>query len=136
MLLSVRMLQSVNSVNDYDVTDQFVLTAGDTVTVYFQLVDLSKDRAALGNNPPGRRYIPASGATLTATLLNIDSSKKINARACSQPFSTTDPSIWSFTITSADTITGTCRLQVALTQSSVVTRGSKESAVLIYPSDP
>lgn len=133
MLLSIQMLQSVNSVNDYEIVDQAVMTAGDTSTVFFRLVDLSKDRQS---NPPGRRYCPAASSTLTVSVLSIDGSKAISARTASQPYATTDPSIWSFTVNSSDTISGTCRIQVALTQSSVVTRGFKEAALLIYPVSP
>lgn len=132
MLLSVRILQDVTTVNSYDYVDRGSWTKGDTTILYLQLIDLSKDRAGQGFVPAGRRYCPASGATLAVTIDSLDSSKKITDRVATQPYPTLDPSIWAIAITSADTVSGTCAVRVTLTQSSVVTRGYKEAAVDIY----
>lgn len=132
MLLSVRMLNDVTSVNSYEVVDRASYTVGDTTTIYVQLIDLSKDRPERGYVPGGRRYCPAVGATLTVTIDNIDNAKKITNRVASQPYPTQDPSIWAIPITSTDTAEGTCAVRITLTQGGVVTRGFKEAAIDIY----
>lgn len=133
MVLSVRVLSDVTSVNSYEYVDRGSWTKGDTTTLYIQLIDATKDRAERGFVPAGRRYCPASGATLTVTIDSLDSAKKITNRVATQPYPTLDPSIWAVAITSADTIQGTCAIRVTLTQSGVVTKGSKEAAIDIYP---
>ncbi len=134
MLLSARMLQDVTSVNSFEYVDRATYTVGDTTVIYFQLIDLSKDKAERGFNPGGRRFCPAAGATLTVTIDSLDSAKKISNRTATQPYPTLDASIWSVAITSADTIQGTCAIRLTLTQSAVVTKGSKEAAIDIYSS--
>lgn len=130
MLLSARMLNAVTSVNDFEVVQAVQFTQGDTVDVYFQLVDVTKDRSAQGFSPTGRRYVPASGATLTAKLDNIDDLVSVS-RAATQPYPTADPSIWRLSITATDKIIGTCALAITLTEAGVVTRGRLEAAALV-----
>lgn len=130
MLLSARFLNQVSSVNDYDYTDNAQWTAGDVVSLYFQLVNLTLDRPAQGFFPSGRRYVPATGATLTVTLVNIDDAVQI-VRSASQPFPTTDPSIWRLDVLASDTIRGTCDVVLALTEGSVRTSGRVTGGVLI-----
>lgn len=132
MRLSARMLDNVSSVNSFAYVDQVEFTEGDATRVYFQLIDVTQDKGAQGFKPAGRRYMPAAGATLSVTLENIDDDKAIT-RAASQ-YSALDPSIWYVTIMATDVIRGTVNLALALTQSSVVTRGRVEAAVAISPS--
>lgn len=133
MLLSARMLSDVNNVNSFDYTTNVSWTVGDTTTVYFQLIDASKNipSSMYQPSPAGLRYMPAAGATLSVTLQSIDDDKTIT-RAASQPFSQ-DPSIWALSILATDTLSGTFDLQLALTQSSVVTRGVVNQAVTARP---
>lgn len=131
MLLSARMLQSVSSANDYEYVDNASASAGDTYTVYFQLIDASKDRSERGYSPAGRAYFPAAGSTMSVTLDNLDDSIKISNRTATQPYPT-NPSIWAVNINASDKISGTCTLRIKLTQASVVTYGTKEAALLIY----
>lgn len=116
MQLSARLLNDVASVNSYEVASALEFTAGDTQTVYFQLIDASLDRTEQGYNPPGRRYMPPATSTLQLTMLNIDDAKKV-VRFCSQPF-TQDPSIWAVAILGTDPLIGTVSLKFSLVEPS------------------
>jgi hypothetical protein len=129
MLLSARMLQDVASVNSYELTEEVEFTQGDTVDIYFQLVDASLDKAVKGFVPSGRRYVPAAGATLSVKLDNIDDNIQVT-RAASQPFAN-DSSIWKVSVLSTDRIIGTCAMVLTLTEAGKVTRGRIEAVVLI-----
>ena len=137
MLLGARFLANVNSVNSFDVVDKVEFSEGDPVTVYFQLVDKSLDRAEDGWKPhsAGRRYIPASGASLQVVILNLDSDKTYTKTA-SQTYPTTDPSIWAFTISATDSVRGTPNLRLVLTEGSTVRRALLPGAVRVYPTLP
>jgi hypothetical protein len=122
MLLSARILQDVASVNTFRPVQQLKFTKGDTLTIYFQLIDASLDTAGEGYNPVGRRYVPAAGATLSVVVDNIDVAKKVTKTA-TKPFSG-DDSIWSISIASTDVIpSGTASLQFTLTESAKITKG-------------
>jgi hypothetical protein len=129
MLLAARMLNDVASVNAYEVAEQVEFTQGDTVDVYFQLIDASLDKAVKGFVPGGRRYMPAAGATLSVKLDNIDDNVAVT-RSAVQPFAN-DPSIWKLPVLSTDRIIGTCALVLTLTEAGKVTRGRVEAAVQI-----
>lgn len=134
MLLSARMLNAVSGVNAFEYAEAAQFNQGDTVNVYFQLIDASLDTAMKGFSPSGRRFMPAVGATLSATLTNINDAKQV-VRAAVQAFPTADPSIWYVALTAADTISGTCDLIVKLTQGGIVTTGRLPAAVLIATVD-
>lgn len=129
MLLSARPLKDVSSVNSWEVTDSFSFTKGDTVDVYFSLVDASLDTASENFLPPGRRYMPATGATLVAVVENLDDAIKIT-RTATQPFAS-DPSIWKISFLSSDTIEGTANLRLTLTEGAKVTKGLLKNAFRI-----
>lgn len=133
MLLSARILENVSSVNAFDYAETAALTEGDTPTIFFQLIDLARDRADKGFVPAGRRYVPAVGATLQVTLDHIDSSRK-SVKTAVQPFAT-DPSIWSFTVGSSDKLRGTVNLVLQLTEGLKVTKGVVQGAVSVYALD-
>lgn len=133
MLLSLRILENVSGVNAFDYAQQARMTEGDVPTIYFQLVDLARDRADKGFVPAGRRYVPAAGATLSVVLDNVDGARKVT-RAATQPYAT-DPSIWAVTLTTADTIRGTVNMKVTLTEGSTVTRGLLQAAVSVQALD-
>jgi hypothetical protein len=130
MVLSARILNNVASANSFDWADQAEFTQGDTVDIYFQLIDTTVDKAVKGFVPGGRRYIPAAGATLSVKLDNIDDAVALT-RSATQPFSG-DLSIWKLTILATDAIVGTCALALTLTEGAKVTRGRAEAAVLIH----
>lgn len=129
MLLSARMLDSVGSVNNFDYVDQVSFTQGDTVDVYFQLIDVTQDKVAQQFKPAGRRYMPTAGAVLQVTLDNIDDDVKI-VRAASQPYAL-DPSIWKVSLLATDSIRGTVNLGLRLSEGARVTTGRAEAAISI-----
>lgn len=134
MLLSVRPLNAVASVNIYEAVDAVQLNQGDGSKVYFQLIDEMQDREAHGFNPAGRRYMPASGATLQVTLQNINNAKQIT-RAAIMAFPSDDRSIWYLQLLSTDTLAGTCDMLLTLTEGAVVTHGRAKAVVLISTVD-
>jgi hypothetical protein len=133
MLLSARPLINVANVNTWSFADQIAFTQGDQVTIYFQLIDVLKDTSVQGFKPAGRRYIPASGATLSVTIPNIDTSK-ILTKVATNPYAN-DTSIWSFTILPTDPVVGTITLKLALTEGGVITYGVVNTALSIVPQD-
>lgn len=129
MILSARFLNSVGSVNDFCYMQQVQFTEGDQLDVYLQLIDTAKMAAIDGWKPPGLRYMPAAGATLSVTVDNIDDAKKIT-RAATQPYPL-DPSIWKFTIMATDVIKGTQNIRLSLSQGGVLTRGLVKAALRV-----
>jgi hypothetical protein len=133
MLLACRFLADVANVNSFDgVASSISMNAGDTQALYFQLVDTSVDRKDQGFNPPGRRYIPASGATVSVTFTNTDTGpdvcvtefggSRINPsvqatliRSASNPFAQ-DTSIWKVQLLGTDSLKGTVNVAVTLTE--------------------
>lgn len=126
MILSARFLTNVANVNRFDYVQNVEFSEGDAPTVYFQLIDKSKDLAAHGFKPAGRRYMPATAATLQVTVDNIDDAKKIT-RFCTQPYAQ-DPSIWALTIMTTDKIVGTSGLKLVLNESAAITNGYVQGA--------
>jgi hypothetical protein len=131
MLLSAKVLTDVSGVNGFTPVSVYEFTEGDAPTIYFQLVDLSLDRAEQGFSPPGRRYIPASGATLQCVIVNTDEAKKLT-RFAAQPFAQ-DGSIWALTLTSTDFVRGSVDVLLTLTEGAKVTRGAIRSSINAYP---
>lgn len=126
------MLDSVANANTFNYVDRIEFTEGDAVRVYFQLVDLTQDKATAQYKPAGRRYIPASGATLQVSLLNIDDEKAIVERSAAKPFSG-DDSIWYVDVASTDKVRGTVAMTLKLTEGGKVTRGRLSQALSIFP---
>ncbi len=126
MLLSARWLQNVSTVNDWDFCDKVEFSEGDPVTVYLQLTDVSRDK------PLGRRYVPEDDSTLQVTITNLDNAKAY-AKTATQPYPTTDPSIWSFSISANDAVKGTPSIQLMLTEGAVVRRVLLKAAIRVAP---
>lgn len=130
MLLSARPLDNVIDVNTYEVVDHFEFTEGDAPSLYFQLLDLSKDKTERGFIPAGRRYIPAAGATLQVVLDNLDD-LKVLTKVAVQPFSN-DGSIWRIDIMSTDPVAaGTVRVKLALTEGTTTRRAVLDAAIRV-----
>lgn len=129
MKLSARILENVTGVNAFSYANQASFTEGDTPTIYFQLIDMSQDRADAGFVPAGRRYMPANGTTLMVTLDHIDAARK-TVRAATQPF-LTDPSIWALTLLSTDKLRGTINMKLVLTEAGKTTQGLLQAALLV-----
>lgn len=130
MLLSARFLNDVANVNSFEYADVAEFTEGDPASVYIQLIDASLDKAVEGFVPSGRRYVPASGATLQVTVESIDDSKEI-VRSATQPFPN-DGSIWKLDFLASDKIRGTANLRLRLTEGSVVRSGLVKSGLRIH----
>lgn len=126
MLLSARMLVDVGGVNSWEYSQAVEFSEGDAPQVHFQLIDSSLDRHLV---PKGRRYMPASGATLEVTLDNLDDEKKV-VRSATQPFSQ-DPSIWRIQLLTTDKVRGTTTMRLKLTEGTTVRRGSLPAAILV-----
>lgn len=131
MLLTCRLLKGVADVNNFGYAEVLEVTEGDSPTFFIQLADASVDSDA---RPSGRRYMPATGATLQVRLYSLDSSATIQ-KAASQPYQN-DPSIWSFQLAQAETIPGTRALVLQLTEGSKVTNGYVSQAVVVNPLAP
>jgi hypothetical protein len=126
------MLSDVSNVNSFDYVDLFEFTEGDLPSIYFQLIDASQDKADRGFVPGGRRYCPGVGSTLTATLGSVDSAKTIT-RTCTQPFATSDASIWKLTLQSGDTVVGFRDLRLVLVDGAVTLNGVLRHAISVTP---
>lgn len=128
MILSARFLDGVADVNNFNTRQLLELMAGEPVTIYLQLVDATKDTISQGFPLSGRRYMPATGAVLSVIVDNIDDAKKYT-KICSQPFPTTDPSIWSFSLLATDFLgPATQNLRLVLTEGAVTRRGMVKNA--------
>ena len=132
MLLSARMLTDVQIVNSFEYVTVVTVTQGDTANIYFQLIDSSVDLPTEGFSPPGRRFCPAAGSTLTVVMDSVFDNIKVT-RSAVQAYPTLDASIWYVPLLASDTITGTVSFRFTLTQSGVVTRGSLQPALNINP---
>jgi hypothetical protein len=118
MILGCRFLTNVADVNHFDSAQSAEFAEGDTPLVYVQLVDRSRCPASENWKPPGFRYSPAAGATLVATISNIDDAKTLT-RTCTQPFPG-DASIWQIPLSATDPLRGTPTLLLSLAEGSVV----------------
>ena len=106
MLLTARILNGLANVNTFEYGQNFQMTAGEQQDVYFQLVDGAKNPPTQYFFPQGLRYMPAAGSTLQCVLASIDDGSSVT-RYASQPFPTSDPSIWKLTLLSSDRVGGT-----------------------------
>lgn len=129
MLLSARFLNDVSGVNNFYYASEVRFSEGDAPTIYLQLSDASVMSSIEGFNPSGRRYVPASGATLSVTIENINNAKKVT-RIATQPYAQ-DPSIWAVTLLTTDMVHGTASITLTLTQGSVVTKGYLRNAIKV-----
>jgi len=128
MLLTARPLINVSDVNAWEYADEVKFTQGDQLYVYFQLIDAQKDKSL---KLPGKRYVPASGATLVATISSIDLNKTY-AKVASQPFSG-DLSIWRIQVLSTDNCVGTMSIKLVLLESGLTTYGTIKNVLSIDP---
>lgn len=132
MLLSFRFLTDVAGVNSFEAAVSAEISQGDAQDLYFQLIDAGLDRGEQGYMPAGRRYMPASPATMTVTFTNTNTgpttggdfqlSPRINpgsldtfTRAATQPFAQ-DSSIWKVSILASDPLNGTVQMKPVLTE--------------------
>ena len=131
MLLSARFLTDVASINSWEYADVIEFTEGDSITFYFQLIDLNKDKNIDGFVPAGKRYISASGAVLQCTIENLDD-EKIITRNATLAFPSDDRSIWKITILTSDKIRGTANLRLKLTEGTTISSGLVKNGLRIH----
>lgn len=107
MRLSAKSLLNFNSVNSYTPANQWTIRAGETNTLYFQLIDL--DQAGL-------RYIAGVGgsASVQVTFPSIDDSQVISVAAVANA---NDASIWSVSLSSVQ-VPNSGNVQFAVTETS------------------
>lgn len=129
LMLSARILTNVGSVNLFDYAENLSVSQGDTFDLYFQVINLDQDKSIKGFVPGGRRYVSATGATLQASLENLDDAASLT-RVCVQPFPG-DLSIWKMSILSSDHLRGTTGLSFTLTEGSKISKGRIDAAVLV-----
>lgn len=96
MKLALVALKNYNNINSFQEVSEISLQQGNPSTLYFRLVDL--DQSKDGNH---FRFVPASGATMTVTLNNIDLNK-IVTKVASMAASADDRSVWSIPILESD----------------------------------
>ena len=126
MFLKIQMLANVANFNSFGFATEVRMTQGNAKTVYFRLVDSEQNETG---TPPGIRYIPASGATISIDFLNIDDSKKFS-RAATNPFPE-DTSIWAIDLLSTDPLKGTVSLKVNLVEGLVSTSIFAKAVLLV-----
>jgi hypothetical protein len=132
MLLSARLLVNLTDANTWEPSDNIRFTEGDTPYVYFQLIDLNKDRSSQGFKPAGKRFMPASGATLSVSVNSIDTARTLT-KVATQPYAG-DASIWKFQLLTSDNLKGgTFSLILTLTEGIVVTSGRVINALSVEP---
>jgi hypothetical protein len=128
MKLSARPLTDVMNVNDFVPSPQVEFSVGDSLVFYFQLIDLEKNLAAHGWNPPGLRYIPEPAAIVSVVFSNIDDSRQFT-RLAVQPF-LQDQSIWAVPVLGTDPLGGTISLKITVTQNGIKRSFTLQGALL------
>lgn len=129
MFLTAKILKNVQNVNAYSLTSQWTMRQGNPATVYFQLADNEQPDA---KGEP-LRYMPAAGATVSATFSSITAANVVN-KIATQPFSQ-DPSIWSISINSTDKI-AEGNFTFLLTEGSTVRTASVANAIVVQSGNP
>jgi len=130
MILSCRFLTDVAGVNTYQYIAQAEMYQGDVQDLYIQLTDAAIDRTEQGFNPPGRRYCPPAGSTLSMVFKNIDDAKTVT-RSAVQAFATLDASIWRIPLLATDPLAGTVTMLATLTEPSRVLHFVNQKGVLL-----
>lgn len=126
MKLGIQMLESESALNSLITTNQVEVAPGETATVMFQLI----------NSKNGQRYMPATGATMTAQLVASNNVNIIN-KIPTQPFAADDRSIWSFPLSATDTAKcAGVNIQVILTEGANIKKVWAQSVFIMAPNSP
>jgi len=130
MLLSARILVNVTDVNSWEYSLDTNFTQGDANFIYFQLIDQNKDKNTQEFRPSGKRFVPASGATLQTTIGSIDNAFRL-VKIATQPFPG-DSSIWRIQITATDPVkSGKYALTLELNETGNITRGVTPNSIVV-----
>lgn len=132
MKLGAIILDETSLLNDLKPKNQAEIIPGETAVVIFQLIDQLK---VSSDSKWGQRYIPASGATLEATIKSLNSANTI-VKGATQPFPD-DKSIWQFTLTSAETQSmGGINMTLTLTEGASVRKALMNNVIIVAPQSP
>jgi hypothetical protein len=112
MRLDILPLTDSCTVNDFVYSTRIEATKGDSFDFTFQLLDMEKQLEAHGYNPPGLRYIPGDGSSLSVSVWNVDQAKRFTRQA-SNPFSQ-DISIWRVSFLPTDPLDSTVNMKIVL----------------------
>jgi hypothetical protein len=126
MLLGAIILKNVQNVNSFQRSTQVIVRQGNPTTIYFQLVDLEQK----DENGQPLRYVPSSGATMTATI-NAMNQAHVISRVSTQPYSADDRSIWQLSIGASDR-PATGNLDIQLAEGSTIRTTSIANAVIVW----
>lgn len=120
------MLESESTLNNLIPSNQLEVSPGETATIMFQLV----------NEKTGQRYIPASGATMTARLV-ASNNVNVISKIPTQPFVADDRSIWSFPLSAVDTAKAAgINIEVVLTEGANIKKVWAKSVLIMSPNSP
>lgn len=135
MALSGRPLVAVTDVNHFKYATQVTGSPGEAVSFFFRIMDSASYTQYDGLlSPEQNRYLPATGATATVEVLNLDNSKQFTRNA-TNPFGIDDRSIWVVNFLASDPILGTASLKVRLKEGALI-RSFVLTAVLLLDSNP
>lgn len=125
MKLGIQMLDGESTLNNLIQINQLELSPGETATAMFQLI----------NATTKQRYMPSSGATMTARMVNSNGANTIS-KTPTQPFAD-DKSIWSFSLNTTDTakLSGV-NLEIVLTEGAVIKKTWAQSVIVVSPNSP
>lgn len=133
MKLNLQMLDPSSTLNKLHLLSEVEVYPGSTATIMFQLVDLNQQLSDICDLYS--RYVPASGATVSVVISNLDSANVVTKTA-TNPFAD-DRSIWSFDLTATETtqLSG-ITLQVTVTEGASVKKFISSGVLVVHPSSP
>ncbi len=125
MKLGIQMMDADSTLNNLIPLNQMELSPGETATVLFQLI----------NSINHQRYMPASGATMTARMVS-NNNANIISKSPTQPFAD-DKSIWSFPLSATDTVkVAGVNLEIVLTEGANIKKVWAQSVIIVSPNSP
>lgn len=123
MRLSARPLKNVHSLNSFSYANQLFVSAeageAEATDLFVQIVDLDQE---------GIRYMPSSGAVLTAIFPALDDEDNVS-RIAVQPFPQ-DPSIWRIPMLAGDMVSGG-NMIFAITEGGVTKKFVVQNALVV-----
>lgn len=125
MRLDIKMLDPTSTLNDIEYINELEIYPGETTTVMFQIVNKSN----------GIRYIPDSGAIVTAKLYSVNDVNNITKTA-TNPF-VDDRSIWSFSLNAIETqkMAGV-NMELTITEGTQIKKIWAQSVIIVHPRTP
>lgn len=121
MKLSAKFLKNVANVNCFEYQDQWDIAEGAVQTLYFQIVDKSKDSL---------RYLSQAAVidAVTATFLSIDDDSEI-VKTATQPYAD-DKSIWCIELAVTE-VPNSGAVSFSITEDTVETKFRVNQAIVV-----